>query len=75
MIGLDTSGATLATPSTTVVSYAVGGLPRDTSFQLYVWNQDGSGVIAPPTTLRSDAAGLLQVTAPLQSVFAVTTAA
>jgi len=75
VIGLDTSGTSLATPSTTVVSYAVGGLPRDTSFQLYVWNQDGSGTIAPPTTLRSDAAGLLQVTAPLQSVFAVTTAA
>ena len=75
VIGLDTSGAALATPSTTVVAYAVGGLPRDTSFQLYVWNQDGSGTIAPPAVVRSDAAGMLQVTAPLQSVFAVTTLA
>ena len=75
VIGLDTSGASLATASTTVVSYAVGGLPRGTSFQLYVWNQDGSGVIAPPAVVRSDAAGMLQVTAPLQSVFAVTTLA
>jgi hypothetical protein len=74
VVGLDTSGASLAAPSTTVVSYAVGGLPADTSFQLYVWNQDGSGVIAPPAAVRSDAAGMLQVTAPLQSVFAVTTA-
>ena len=74
VIGLDTSGATLATPSTTVVSYAVGGLPRNTSFQLYVWNQDGSGTIAPPTVVRSDAAGMLQISAPQQSVFAVTTA-
>ncbi|HYZ77255.1 MAG TPA: hypothetical protein VE596_07755 [Gaiellaceae bacterium] len=73
VVGLDTSGASLATPSTTVVSYAVGGLPRNTSFQLYVWNQDGSGVIAAPTVVQSDAAGMLQVTAPLQSVFAVTT--
>jgi len=75
VIGLDTSGGALATPSTTVVAYAVGGLPRDTSFQLYVWNQDGSGTIAPPAVVRSDAAGMLQVTAPLQSVFAVTTLA
>jgi hypothetical protein len=74
-IGLDTSGATLATPSTTVVSYAIGGLPRGTSFQLYVWNPDGSGAIAAPTVVQSDAAGMVQVTAPLQSVFAVTTLA
>jgi len=73
MIGLDTSGASLAAPSATVVTYSIGGLPRDTSFQLYVWNPDGSGAIAPPAVARSDAAGLLQVTAPLQSVFAVTT--
>ena len=74
VVGLDTSGASLAAPSTTVVSYAVGGLPRDTSFQLYVWNQDGSGVVSAPTVVRSDAAGMLQVSAPQQSVFAVTTA-
>jgi len=72
VIGLDTSGATLATPSTTVVSYAVGGLPPGASFQLYVWNPDGSGAIAPPVAVQSDTAGMLQVSAPLQSVFAVT---
>jgi hypothetical protein len=74
VIGLDTSGASLATPSQTVVSYSVGGLPPGATFRLYVWNPDGSGAIAAPVTVRSDAAGLLQVTAPLQSVFAVTTA-
>jgi hypothetical protein len=73
VIGLDTSGASLAAPSQTVVSYSVGGLPRDTSFRLYVWNPDGSGGIAAPAPVRSDAAGLAQVTAPLQSVFALTT--
>jgi hypothetical protein len=71
-IGLDTSGASLAAPSQTAVSYDVGGLPPGAAFQLYVWNPDGSGAIAPPTIVRSDAAGLVQVTAPLQSVFAVT---
>ena len=73
VVGLDTSGATLATPSATLVSYSVGGLPRDTSFRLYVWNPDGSGGVAAPAPVRSDAAGLAQVTAPLQSVFALTT--
>ena len=72
VIGLDTSGAALATPSTTVVSYAVGGLPPGASFQLYVWNPDGSGASAPPVAVQSDTAGMLQVSAPLQSVFAVT---
>jgi hypothetical protein len=72
VIGLDTSGATLATPSTTVVSYAVGGLPPGASFQVYVWNPDGSGAIAAPTAVQSDAAGMAQVAAPLQSVFALT---
>src|SRR5919201_3253144 len=67
VVGLDTSGASLATASTTVVSYAVGGLPRGTSFQLYVWNQDGSGTIAAPAVVQSDAAGMLQIAAPQQS--------
>jgi hypothetical protein len=73
VVGLDTSGATLATPSTTVVSYSIGGLARDTSFQLYVWNQDGSGAVLPPTVVRSDPAGMIEVSVPQQSVFAVTT--
>ena len=72
-IGLDTAGASLAAPSQTVDTYSVGGLPPSAAFRLYVWNPDGSGGIAAPVTVRSDAAGLLQVTAPLQSVFAVTT--
>jgi hypothetical protein len=72
VVGLDTSGASLAAPSQTVDTYAVGGLPPNATLQLYVWNPDGSGVTAAPTAVRSDAAGLLQVSAPLQSVFAVT---
>jgi hypothetical protein len=75
MVGLDTAGASLAAPSQTVDTYSIGGLPPDTAFQLYVWNPDGSGAIAPPLAVRTDVAGMLQVTAPLQSVFAVTTAA
>jgi hypothetical protein len=74
VIGLDTSGASLAAPSQTVDTYSVGGLPPGAAFQLYVWNPNGSGAIAAPVTVQSDAAGMLQVTAPLQSVFAVTMA-
>jgi hypothetical protein len=72
-IGLDTAGASLAAPSQTVDTYSIGGLPPGAAFQLYVWNPDGSGASAAPVTVRTDAAGMLQVTAPLQSVFAVTT--
>lgn len=72
VIGLDTAGATLVAPSTTTVSYSIGGLPSGTPFQLSYWNQDGGGAISPPAVVRSDDAGMIQVTAPLQSVFAVT---
>ena len=75
VVGLDTAGGTLATPSATVDSYGIGGLPADTDFQLFVWNADGSGLVAPATVVRTDAAGVLQVAAPLQSVFAATTLA
>jgi hypothetical protein len=75
VVGLDTSGASLAAPSTTVDSYGIGGLAPNTPFRLYLWNADGSGQIAAPTVVQTDAAGVLQVTAPLQSVFAATNAA
>jgi hypothetical protein len=75
VVGLDTSGASLAAPSQTVDTYSVGGLPPNATLQLYVWNPDGSGAMAAPAPVRTDAAGLAQVTAPLQSVFAVTTLA
>jgi hypothetical protein len=72
VIGLDTAGATLPAASTTTDSYSIAGLPPDSAFQLFYWNQDGSGLISPPGVVRSDGAGMVQVTAPLQSVFAVT---
>jgi hypothetical protein len=72
VVGLDTSGASLAAPSQTVDTYSVGGLPPNATLQLYVWNPDGSGTVAAPAPVRTDAAGMLQVSAPLQSVFALT---
>jgi hypothetical protein len=72
VVGLDTAGASLAAPSQTGDTYSVGGLPPNATLQLYVWNPDGSGTVAAPTPVRTDAAGMLQVSAPLQSVFALT---
>jgi hypothetical protein len=73
IIGLDTAGAQLNGLSPTQVAYNVGGVPPNTAFQLLVWNADGSGRLAPATTVRSDAAGVLNLSVPLHAVFAVTT--
>ena len=73
LIGLDTAGASLDTVSSTVVPYSLDGLPPNTTFQLYYWNLDGAGGNAFAGSVRSDALGHLSVTAPLQSVFALTT--
>ena len=73
VIGLDTSGASLVAPSTTTDSYSIGGLAASTDFQVVSWNADGSGQLSAASVVRTDAAGVLRVDAPLQSVFAATT--
>jgi hypothetical protein len=74
VIGLDIDGAQLNAPSPTQVPYSLGGLPPNTTFQLVVWNPDGSGQLAPAVSAQSDAAGVLTVTIPLHAVFALTNA-
>jgi hypothetical protein len=73
LIGLDTAGAQLNVASPTQVSYSVGGLPPSTAFTLLLWNRDGNGQITAAGTIVSDAAGVATMSAPLQSVFALTT--
>jgi hypothetical protein len=73
VIGLDTDGAPLNAASATQVSYRIEGLPPNTAFQLELWNGDGSGRLAAAPSVRSDGLGVGTVTAPLQSVFALTT--
>ncbi len=73
VVGLDTSGAGLNVVSPTQVSYSLGGLRANASFQLLVWNQDGSGGLLSAGTVESDPAGVATVTAPLHGVFALTT--
>jgi len=74
LIGLDTAGAQLNTASPTQDSYSIGGLPPSTPFKLVIWNQNGDGQNTTAGTIVSDAAGVATLTAPLQSVFALTTA-
>jgi hypothetical protein len=72
VIGLDTGGASLNAVSPTHVSYEIGGLPPGTTFQLVLWNQDGSGGLTG-SGVQTDAAGVATVTVPQQAVFALTT--
>jgi len=73
VIGLDTAGARLNSASPTQVSYSLGGLPPSTTFNLLIWNQQGDGQTAAAGTIATDPVGVATLTAPLQSVFALTT--
>jgi hypothetical protein len=72
LIGLDRDGGQLNTPSTTQVSYVVGGLPPGRGFHLSVWNAAGDSATADAGTVTADATGAATITAPLQAVFALT---
>jgi hypothetical protein len=72
LIGLDTDGASLNTVSSKRSSYSLTGLPPKTAFQLRYWNRDGKSTNMSAGRLQTDAAGVVTVTAPLHSVFALT---
>lgn len=73
LFGLDTQGALLDTTSATVSTYTIGGVPPATTFRLQLWNADGTGTLAAPLAVTSDASGVIRIGAPLQCVFALTT--
>ncbi|HEY3185573.1 MAG TPA: hypothetical protein VGJ77_22200 [Gaiellaceae bacterium] len=73
LVGLDTQGALLNTTSATVSTYTIGGLPPAATFRLQLWNADGTGTLAAPLAVTSDASGVIRIGAPLQCVFALTT--
>jgi hypothetical protein len=76
ILGLHIGGAGTNKKSSTQVSYTIGGLPPRTSFQLLLWNQGGGGgLVRMPAPIVADAGGEAKVTAPLHSVFALTTKA
>ena len=73
LIGLDTAGAQLNGASDTQVTYRLAGLEPGTQFRLLVWNRNGDGRTVAADPVVVDAHGVATVTAPLQSVFALTT--
>ena len=54
-------------------SYAIGGLPPQTTFVLSVWNELGDGATLTMPAAQTDASGVATFTAPLNAVFALTT--
>ena len=71
--GLDTAGRTLNEPTARKSTYTIGGLPKNTRFQLSFWNLNGDGLNTFDDEKRSDAGGSLTVSAPLHSMFVLTT--
>jgi len=74
VIGLDRRGGLTNEPQPTPVYYSFDGLPENTAFRLLYWNRGGGGkTIVTRSPVRSSPEGTLDVQAPLQSVFALTT--
>lgn len=71
--GLDAAGGKLNTATPNRSTYTIGGLPPDTAFQLCYWNQKGDGLNSFDSVVRSDGGGVATVTAPLHSLFVLTT--
>jgi hypothetical protein len=73
VVGLDTRGKDLNTPSTEpAAKYSIGGLPASATLRLAVWNGTGDGTNAV-TTVATNAAGVARFEVPLQAAFALTT--
>jgi hypothetical protein len=72
ILGLHTDGGAIATTSHDPVPYSIGGLPPNSSFRLLSWNGDGDGGNTDWGFVESDAAGVVQLSVPLDAVFALT---
>ena len=72
VVGLDRAGGQLNGASTTLVPYAIGGLPPATTFHLVQWNRTGDGTTNDAGTVTTDDAGVASFVVPQQAVFALT---
>ena len=54
-------------------SFTVGDLPANTMFNVLIWNADGSGRVTAGAGVNSGATGTVSVSAPADSVVALTT--
>jgi hypothetical protein len=75
IIGLDSRGARKNVDTQTPVTYTIGALQPNATFTHVLWNRAGGGRLASEGTVRANSAGEVKVTAPLHSVFALTTKA
>ncbi|MGZ8708564.1 MAG: hypothetical protein ACXW0R_14410 [Gaiellaceae bacterium] len=73
IVGLDERGALRNGRVDEAVSYSIGGLQERGAFTLVLWNRAGGGKLVSAGTINADATGTATVTAPLHSVFALTT--
>jgi hypothetical protein len=72
VLGLDMDGGAIATTSNAPVSYSLGGLSPNTFFRLLVWNGDGAGINVDRGFVATTADGTIEISVPLDSVFALT---
>lgn len=73
ILGLDTDGGLAEATSHAPVAYTIGGLPPNARFRLVVWNADGTGTNREIGFVGTDASGTVQLSVPLDAVFALTT--
>lgn len=73
MVGLDTVGAQLNAPSTTLDSYTIAGLPPSKETSLLIWNEVGDGLVGPKKPVLADANGVATISVPQHAVFVLTT--
>jgi hypothetical protein len=62
-------------PAASAASISVGDLPANTTFNVLVWNSDGSGKVTSLGTVNSGPNGFVSFSAPVQGLTALTTAA
>ncbi len=72
ILGIDTAGGAPSTTSADAVRYRVSGLPPTSFFRLLVWNDNGSGANVDRGFVQTDAAGTIELSVPLDAVFALT---
>ena len=73
IIGLDSRGARKNVDTQTPVTYTIGALQPNATFTHVLWNRAGGGRLASEGTVKANGAGEVKLTAPLHSVFALTT--
>jgi hypothetical protein len=72
ILGLHTDGGALPTTSNAPITYSLGGLPPNRFFRLLVWNGDGAGGNVDRGFFATSADGSIEISVPLDSVFALT---